>query len=68
MDNNETIDIIEGEFTRTIYKSENYMVSRFNTSEGTITVTGPSVDYEKGEHYVLTGTYVEHPRYGFRFL
>ena len=67
MDNNETIDIIEGEFTRTIYKSENYMVSRFNTSEGTITVTGPSFDYEKGERYVLTGTYVEHPRYGFQF-
>ncbi|MBR6233124.1 MAG: AAA family ATPase [Erysipelotrichaceae bacterium] len=67
MDSNETIDIIEGEFTRTIYKSENYMVSRFNTSEGTITVTGPSFDYEKGERYVLTGTYVEHPRYGFQF-
>ena len=67
MDNNETIDIIEGEFTRTIYKSENYMVSRFNTIEGTITVTGPSFDYEKGERYVLTGTYVEHPRYGFQF-
>ncbi len=67
MDNNETIDIIEGEFTRTIYKSENYMVSRFNTSEGAITVTGPSFDYEKGERYVLTGTYVEHPRYGFQF-
>ncbi|MCR4634078.1 MAG: AAA family ATPase [Erysipelotrichaceae bacterium] len=67
MDNEEIIDIIEGEFTRTIYRSDTYMVSRFNTSQGAITVTGPSFDYEKGQRYVLSGTYVEHPRYGFQF-
>ncbi|MBR5341571.1 MAG: AAA family ATPase [Erysipelotrichaceae bacterium] len=59
--------MLEGEFTHTIYKSENYMVSKFRTDEGTITVTGPSFDYEKAERYILTGTYVDHPKYGFQF-
>ena len=61
------IDMIEGEFTHTIYRSDSYMVSRFQTAEGLITVTGPSFDYEKGQKYVLTGSYVDHPRYGFQF-
>ena len=64
---NENIEMLEGEFTHTIYKSENYMVSKFRTDEGTITVTGPSFDYEKAERYILTGTYVDHPKYGFQF-
>ena len=63
----EIIDLIEGQFTHVIYKSESYMVSRFQTAEGTITVTGPSFEYEKGQKYILTGQYVEHPRYGFQF-
>ena len=67
MENNEIIDIIEGEFSRNIYKSDSYMVAIFKTDEGTITVTGPSFDYEKGERYILSGSYVDHPRYGFQF-
>lgn len=63
----ELIEMIEGEFTHTIYKSESYMVSKFKTDDGTITVTGPSFDYEKGNKYVLTGSYVDHPKYGFQF-
>ncbi len=43
------------------------MVTRFATDDGTITVTGPSFDYEKNERYTLSGTYVDHPRYGFQF-
>ncbi|MBQ6335180.1 MAG: ATP-dependent RecD-like DNA helicase [Erysipelotrichaceae bacterium] len=67
MEDNTIIDMLEGEFTHVIYKSDNYMVSRFKTAEGTITVTGPSFDFERNEKYILTGTYVEHPRYGFQF-
>ena len=61
------IDLIEGEFTHTIYKSESYMVSKFKTNDGTITVTGPSFDYERKQKYTLTGEFVDHPRYGFQF-
>ena len=43
------------------------MVSKFECEEGTITVTGPSFDYVKGEKYTITGNYVDHPRYGFQF-
>ena len=43
------------------------MVSKFKTDDGAITVTGPSFDYESGQRYVLSGTYVDHPRYGFQF-
>lgn len=67
MENSETIEIIEGIFTRTIYKNDSYMVTRFATDDGTITVTGPSFDYERNERYILSGSYVDHPRYGFQF-
>ncbi len=67
MEDNQIIDLLEGEFTHIIYKSENYMVSRFKTQDATITVTGPSFDFERNEKYILTGTYVEHPRYGLQF-
>lgn len=63
----ELIDIIEGQFTKTIYKSENYMVCKFETDEGSITITGPSFDYEKNQKYVLSGSFVDHPKYGFQF-
>ncbi|MBQ1508679.1 MAG: AAA family ATPase, partial [Erysipelotrichaceae bacterium] len=63
----ELLEEISGVFAHVIYRSESYMVSRFETEEGTITVTGPSFDVEKGERYRLTGTYVDHPRYGFQF-
>ena len=61
------IDLIEGQFSHTIYKSESYMVSKFKTNDGTITVTGPSFDYVKGQIYTLTGEFVDHPKYGFQF-
>ncbi|MBR4470268.1 MAG: AAA family ATPase [Erysipelotrichaceae bacterium] len=67
METEDLIEILEGEFTHIVYKSDSYMVSRFKTEQGTITVTGPSFDFEQGEKYVLTGSYVDHPRYGFQF-
>lgn len=63
----ELIEILTGEFTHVLYKSDNYMVTRFKTEEGTITVTGPSFDFEPGQKYVLTGHYTEHYRYGLQF-
>jgi exodeoxyribonuclease V alpha subunit len=61
------IELIEGEFVHTIYKSDSYMVSRFETAEEVITVTGLSFDYEKGQKYLLSGFFVDHPRYGRQF-
>jgi len=58
---------IEGVFTYTLYKSNNYMVSSFLCDEGKITVTGPSVEWKKNDKYILSGDYVEHPKYGFQF-
>ena len=63
----ELIEILTGEFTHVLYKSDKYMVTRFKTEEGTITVTGPSFDFEAGQKYVLTGHYTEHYRYGLQF-
>jgi len=60
-------EILQGMFTHTIYKSSSYMVSKFKTEDGPITVTGPSFDYEEKQLYRLTGNYVDHPRYGFQF-
>ena len=60
-------EVLEGYFTHTIYKSSNYMVTKFKTQDGSITVTGPAFDYEPKQQYKLTGTYVDHPRYGFQF-
>ena len=60
-------DSIQGVFTHTIYKSSTYMVSRFKTEDGPITVTGPSFDYDENQTYRLSGSYVDHPRYGFQF-
>ena len=64
----ELIETIEGNFTRTIYKSSSYMVSIIETSDGPITVTGPSFEYDKNCKYSLTGKYVDHPKYGFQFV
>ena len=64
---NDALEMIEGYFAHTLFKSDKYMVSKFKTDDGTITVTGPSFDYEKNQKYVLTGNYVDHPRYGFQF-
>lgn len=64
---NELFESIDGSFVYTIYKSDTYMVCKFETNEGTITTTGPSFDYLKGEKYTLTGNYVDHPKYGFQF-
>ena len=60
-------DSIQGVFTHTIYKSSSYMVSKFKTEDGPITVTGPSFDYEEKQLYRISGNYVDHPRYGFQF-
>ena len=61
------IEKIIGVFIVTIYKSDNYMVSKFKTKEGQITVTGPSFDYDARQKYVLNGTYIDHPKYGHQF-
>ncbi len=59
---------LDGIFVYTLYNSNNYMVSKFETSEGdTITVTGPSVDYELYSKYLISGEYITHPKYGFQF-
>lgn len=63
----EEFETLSGYFTRTIYKSSNYMVSIFNSDDGPITVTGPSFDYDKSAKYTLNGRFVDHPRYGFQF-
>ena len=63
----EVIEKIIGVFVVTIYKSDNYMVSKFKTKEGQITVTGPSFDYDARQKYVLSGTYIDHPKYGHQF-
>lgn len=60
-------ETLTGSFTRTIYKSNNYMVSIFNCEDGQITVTGPSFDYDKSAKYSIEGRYVDHPRFGFQF-
>ena len=52
MDDN-LIELLEGEFVHTIYKSDSYMVSRFETADELITVTGLSFDYEKSQKYLL---------------
>ena len=65
--NDNTLEIIEGKFTKNIFKSDNYMVSKFETYEGSITVTGPSFDFDMGQTYMLTGYFVDHPKYGFQF-
>ncbi len=61
------IELIEGEFIHTIYKSDSYMVSRFAAGDEVITVTGLSFDYEKAQKYLLSGSFVEHPKYGRQF-
>jgi len=66
MENNNYEDLI-GEFILTLFKSDNYMVSKFKTDDGPITITGPSFDYERNCKYKITGNYVDHPKYGFQF-
>ncbi|MBR4461015.1 MAG: AAA family ATPase [Erysipelotrichaceae bacterium] len=61
------VELIEGEFVHTIYKSDSYMVSRFDAGDEIITVTGLSFDYEKTQKYLLSGTFVDHPKYGRQF-
>ena len=63
----EVIEKIIGVFVVTIYKSDNYMVSKFKTKEGQITVTGPAFEYDARQKYVLSGTYIDHPKYGHQF-
>lgn len=65
--NKENLETISGAFVYTIYKSDNYMVCKFETEDDTITVTGNSFDYIKGEKYTLNGEYIDHPKYGFQF-
>lgn len=65
--NEEIVEILEGKFIRIIFKSDNYMVCKFETDEGSLTVTGPSFDFDLGQKYILSGIYVDHPKYGFQF-
>ena len=61
------LEYLKGRFYRTIYQTNTYMVSVFIADEDTITVTGPYFEYENNQIYVLSGNYVDHPRYGFQF-
>ena len=63
----EELEKLSGYFTKTIYRSSNYMVSVFYSDDGPITVTGSSFDYDENAKYTLVGKYVEHPKYGFQF-
>ena len=65
--NKDNLETISGCFVYTIYKSDNYMVCKFETEDDTITVTGAAFDYIKGEKYTLNGEFVDHPKYGFQF-
>ncbi|MDD5792448.1 MAG: AAA family ATPase [Erysipelotrichaceae bacterium] len=58
---------LHGYFKNSFFRSETYMVSKFISDDGPITTTGPSFDYEENKRYTLTGSYVDHPRYGFQF-
>ena len=59
---------LDGIFVYTVYKSANYMVSKFEISNGDIiTVTGQSFDYEPYNKYTISGEYVTHPKYGYQF-
>ena len=64
----ENIVKLDGIFVYTLYNSNNYMVSKFETSDGDVlTVIGPSVDYELYTKYSISGEYVTHPKYGYQF-
>lgn len=63
----ELIEEIVGSFKHCIFKADNFMVSKFQTDDGLITVTGPSFDYEKTSRYILKGSYFDHYKYGFQF-
>ncbi len=59
---------LDGIFIYTLYKSANYMVSKFETNDGdVITVTGQSFEYEPYSKYTISGEYVTHPKYGYQF-
>lgn len=61
------IETINGRFIYTVYKTDSYMVSSFETDDGKITVTGPSFNYIRNRKYTLVGNYIDHPKYGFQF-
>ena len=63
----ENIIKLDGIFVYIVYKASNYMVTRFETKDDTITVTGPSFDFEPYTKYTISGEYVEHPRFGLQF-
>lgn len=58
---------ISGYFLHIIYRARDYLVARFNSDEGLITVTGPAFEIVDDTKYTLSGSFVEHPRYGFQF-
>lgn len=64
---NELFESIEGYFKHCIYKADNFMVSKFESEDGLITVTGPSFDYDKTTKYILRGNFNNHYKYGFQF-
>ena len=63
---------ITGKFTYVLFRSDQtmYTVAKFRTydaSEKTVTVTGSIPVPENDVLYTLSGSYVEHPRYGMQF-
>ena len=62
-----TYDSLTGFFVHTLFKTENYMVAKFKSEEGTIIVTGPAFDYDPKSEYTVSGNYVDHPKYGLQF-
>lgn len=63
----ENSEVISGYFRYKLYISRDYMVYRFESEDGPITVTGPFFEADPKEKYTLKGQFVEHPKYGFQF-
>lgn len=63
---------LNGKITYVLFQNEHnfYTVARFlinDEKEKTITITGNMPGIEPGVLYRITGTYVEHPKYGMQF-
>lgn len=58
---------IKGRFRYCIFHSSNYGVFRFQSEEGPLVVTGPLVDIDTENVYLLSGFFMNHPKYGEQF-
>ena len=60
---------LDGFFIKLIYKANNYMVSRFEpVDKETITVKGPSFDFEPYTKYTISGYFENSFKYGNQFI